>query len=80
MSNYDEAVEALRQELNKLPRFSFFTDGTDGVVRVNDRSGRWIEWQSAHEMFDAEFVDCAIAAMQARRAIATAAAPKPEDK
>lgn len=79
MQPYDEAVEALRQALNQLPRFSFFTDGAGGVVRAQDRSGRWIEWQSAHEMFDAEFVDGAIAAMQARQAIANAAAPKPEE-
>lgn len=66
---YDEAVEALRQGLNALPRFSFFLNESGGVVRVPDRSGRWIDWNSAHELFDTEMVDGLIAKMHARAAI-----------
>lgn len=54
---YDAAVEALRRALNALPRFSFLLDEKGNVRRVPDRSGRWIDWQSAHELFDPEVVD-----------------------
>lgn len=69
---YDEAVEAMRQGLNALPRFSFLLDSHGNVVRVPDRTGRWIDWQSAHELFDTEMVDGLIAKMHARNAIARA--------
>lgn len=66
---YDDAVEALRQGLNELPRYSFLLDSKGNVVRVPDRSGRWIDWQSAHELFDTEMVDALLAKMQALAAI-----------
>ena len=69
---YDEAVEAMRQGLNALPRFSFVRDESGGVVRVPDRYGRWIDWNSAHELFDTEMVDGLIAKMHARTAITKA--------
>lgn len=66
---YDDAVEALRQGLNALPRCSFLLDGRGNVVRVPDTTGRWIDWQSAHELFDTEVVDGLIAKMHAVAAI-----------
>ena len=44
----DALPEALRRELNELPRFSFLLDSKGNVVRRQDRTGRWIEWQAAH--------------------------------
>ncbi len=69
---YDEAVEALRQGLNALPRYSFLLDAKNNVCRVPDSCGRWIDWQSAHELFDTEMVDALLAKMHARAAIAKA--------
>lgn len=65
----DALPEALRRELNELPRFSFLLDSKGNVVRRQDRTGRWIEWQAAHELFDAEMIDALLAKMQARAAI-----------
>ncbi len=75
--DYDDAVEVLRHALNALPRFSFLLDGKGNVRRVPDRSGRWIEWQAAHELFDTEVVDGLLGAADARAAITKAAAPPP---
>lgn len=59
----DDAFEAVRRRLTKLRRYSFFLiDGN--VRRVPDRSGRWIEFVSAHELFDPVEVDAAIAAVK----------------
>lgn len=69
---YDQAVEALRRGLNELPRFSFLLDDGGGVARVPDRTGHWIHWQSAHELFDAEMVEALIARMLTSAAIAKA--------
>lgn len=69
---YDEAVEALRRALNALPRYSFLLDSSGNVRRVPDRHGCWIEWQAAHELFDAEVVDGLIAKEAARAAISKA--------
>lgn len=69
---YDEAVEAIRRGLNDLPRFSFLLDYKGGLARVPDPAGRWIDWQSAHALFDAEMVDALIVRMHARAAIAKA--------
>lgn len=69
---YNELVEALRQGLNELPRFSFMMDSKGNVVRVTDPSGRWIDWQSAHELFDPEMVDALVAKLQARAALSKA--------
>ena len=69
---YDEAVEALRREINALPRYSFLLDDHGGVRRVADRSGRWIDWQAAHELFDPVAVDVLIAKRRTLAAIAKA--------
>lgn len=53
----DETTEALRRALNKLPRYSFLLDASGSVRRVPDRSGRWIDWSKAHELFDPVVVD-----------------------
>lgn len=74
--DYDEAVEALRRGLNALPRFSFLLDEKGNVRRVPDRSGRWIDWQSAHELFDPEVVDALIAKRAADAAIDKASGDK----
>ena len=73
---YDDAVEALRKELNALPRFSFLLNGSGNVVRVPDTTGRWIDWHSAHELFDTEVVDGLIAKMHAAAAIKKATEQK----
>lgn len=73
---YDEAVEALRQGLNALPRYSFLLGDKNNVCRVPDRCGRWIDWQSAHELFDPEMVDALLAKLRARAAIAKATGQK----
>lgn len=70
--DYDEAVEALRQGLNSLPRYSFMFDGYGNILQYPDRAGRWIDWQSAHELFDPVKVDALLAKLQAARAIVVA--------
>lgn len=57
----DTAFEAVRRRLCKLPRYSFHSDGYGAVRRVNDKSGSWIEFSAAHELFDPVAVDAAIA-------------------
>ena len=69
---YDDAVEALRRGLNELPRFSFLMDSKGNVVRVPDRTGRWIDWQSAHELFDPTMVDALLARLELQAALAKA--------
>jgi hypothetical protein len=61
---YDEAVDALRRRINELPRFSFLLDSNGNVVRVPSRTGNWIDWQSAHELFDPEMVDAQVDKMR----------------
>ena len=65
----DDLVEALRQDFCGLQRYSFHTDGQGGVRRVPDRSGNWVEFQPAHELFDPVMADAAVAKLLARRAI-----------
>lgn len=62
----DSAFEAVRKGLCALPRYSFWNDDNGGVKRVNDRSGNWIEFDAAHELFDSVAVDAAIAAQQGK--------------
>ena len=57
----DAAFEAVRKKLCALPRFSFLSDGY-GVRRVPDKSGSWIAFDAAHELFDPVAVDAALAA------------------
>lgn len=58
----DAAFEAVRKRLCAIPRYSFYLDD-DGVVRrVEDRSGNWIEFDAAHELFDPISVDAALSA------------------
>lgn len=58
----DAAFEAVRKRLCAIPRYSFYLDD-DGVVRrVEDRSGSWIEFDAAHELFDPVAVDAALSA------------------
>ena len=72
---YDEAVEALRKGMCALPRYSFLLNSGGGVSRVEDRSGRWIEWDEAHKLFDPKMVDWLLAKAQAAAAIAKVAKP-----
>lgn len=61
----DAAIEALRKRLCALPRYSFLIGPNgEGVQRVKDRSGNWIEFDAAHALFDPVIVDAAIAAQQ----------------
>ena len=57
----DAAFEAVRKKLCALPRFSFLSDGY-GVRRAPDKSGSWIAFDAAHELFDPVAVDAALAA------------------
>lgn len=57
----DAAFEAVRKKLCALPRFSFLSDRF-GVRRVPDKSGSWIAFDDAHELFDPVAVDAALAA------------------
>ncbi|WP_223308508.1 hypothetical protein [Achromobacter xylosoxidans] len=63
----DSAFEAVRKRLCALPRYSFWNDDNGGVKRIDDRSGNWIEFDAAHELFDSVAVDAAIAAQQGRK-------------
>ncbi len=55
----DAAFEAVRRRLCGIQRYSFMLDD-DGVVRrVQDRTGNWIEFDAAHELFDPVAVDSA---------------------
>ena len=57
----DAAFESVRKKLCALPRFSFLSDGY-GVRRVPDKSGSWIAFDAAHELFDPVAVDAVLAA------------------
>ena len=72
---YDEAVEALRKAVVALPRYSFLLNSGGGVSRVEDRTGRWIELDEAHKLFDPEMVDWLLAKTHAAAAVAKAARP-----
>ena len=58
----DAAFESVRKKLCALPRFSFLSDGYGAVRRVPDKSGSWIAFDAAHELFDPVAVDAALAA------------------
>ena len=62
----DAAFEAVRKKLCALPRFSFLSDRF-GVRRVPDKSGSWIAFDAAHELFDPVAVDAAIAAQRGNK-------------
>jgi len=57
----DDLIEALRKVVCKLPRYSFLSPPEGSVRRVQDRSGRWIEFDAVHELLDPAVID-AIAA------------------
>jgi hypothetical protein len=57
----DAALEAVRKRLCALPRYSFLSDGYGAVRRVEGKSGSWIGFDAAHELFDPVCVDAAIA-------------------
>lgn len=58
----DAAFESVRKKLCALPRYSFVLDDDGLVRRVQDRTGNWIEFDDAHELFDPVAVDAALAA------------------
>lgn len=60
----NEAFEAVRKKLCALPRYSFLIAPRGGVKKIEDRSGHWIDFDAAHELFDPVCVDAAIAAQQ----------------
>lgn len=68
--DYDEVVEILRKAVCALPRHSFLLNSGGGVSRVESRSGRWIDWEEVHKLFDPEMVDWLIAKSQAEATIA----------
>lgn len=55
----DAAFEAVRKKLCALPRYSFVLDDDGLIRRVQDRTGNWIEFDDAHELFDPVAVDTA---------------------
>ena len=58
----DAAFEAVRNRLCGLQRYSFVLDDDGLVRRAQNRTGNWIEFDDAHELFDPVAVDAAIAA------------------
>lgn len=61
---HDAAFEAVRKAFCALPRYSFHLSN-GGVRRVPDRSGNWVEFGQAHQLFDPVAVDAAIAKAEA---------------
>lgn len=55
----DAAFEAVRQKLIKMQRHSFFL-GNNSILCVSDKSGRWIDFDEVHNLFDPVFVDSAV--------------------
>lgn len=68
----DELIEAMRIALCELPRYSFLKDPQGNVRKVADRSGKWIEFSIAHELFDPIEVDAIAAKFIAKAAITKA--------
>lgn len=62
-------IEALRRALLDEARYSFHLNNGGGVSRVKDASGRWIERDRIHYLFDPEVVDGLIAKEVTRRAL-----------
>lgn len=75
---YDQAIEALRRGFCKLPRFSFMKDAQGSVRKVPDQTGNFVEFTSAHELFDPVMVDSLLAKMLADAAIDAAIAAQGE--
>lgn len=62
LADRNAAFEAVRKRLCVLPRYSFWIGGPyGGVRRVQDRTGNWIDFDAAHELFDPVNIDAAIA-------------------
>lgn len=67
MSNErDEAIEAVRRAFCDLQRYSFLKDNDGNVRRTSDKSGNWIDWSQAHDLFDPMVVDALVAKEKAR--------------
>lgn len=66
----NDAFEAMRKKLCALPRYSFLIAPRGGVKKIEDRSGRWIDFDAAHELFDPVCVDAAIADQQGKGGVA----------
>ena len=73
----NELMNAVRQALCELPRYSFLKDAQGNVKKVSDSSGRWIEFDIAHELFDPVEVDAIAAKFIANAAIDAAMKEKP---
>ncbi|AVJ30193.1 hypothetical protein [Achromobacter spanius] len=58
----NEAFEAVRKKLCALPRYSFLIGPHGGVKRYENRSGTWIEFDAAHDLFDPVAVDAVLSA------------------
>jgi hypothetical protein len=67
-----EVIEALRQAVVSLPRYSFLLDPKGNVRRVSSRSGNWIELSEVHKLFDPEVVDWFLSRERAKAVIAVA--------
>lgn len=65
----NEAFEAVRKKLCALPRYSFLIGPHGGVKRYENRSGNWIEFDAAHDLFDPVAVDAALSATQQQEGI-----------
>lgn len=63
----DAAFEAVRKSLCALPRYSFWIGPRGGVRRIQDRTGNWIDFDAAHELFDPVNIDAAIAEQSQRK-------------
>lgn len=57
-------IEALRRMFCMLPRYSFHTGESGGVVRVPDNYGNWVEQSAVHEIFEPLFAEYAMKKLQ----------------
>lgn len=68
----DEVMEAIRLAFVQLPTYSFLKNASGAVVRQRSKAGDWVNFQDAHELFDAERVDGLLAKLRADRALTKA--------
>ncbi|MNU08203.1 hypothetical protein D3C72_2541380 [compost metagenome] len=57
----------MRKSLCALPRYSFWIGPRGGVRRIQDRTGNWIDFDAAHELFDPVNIDAALEQQSKRK-------------
>lgn len=66
-ADIDGAFEAVRRQLCKLPRYSFFLADRGNIRRHQAKTGNWLDFEQVHTLFDPVSVDAALDAMRAGR-------------